>query len=202
MIRGCCDINGRWSACAPVLSWMTVVVCFPEGKSLRDEDILHMLPVGTTACFYFNDLGSQVTWGTVSVNVHPYVHVTHTHTSRISGSVSSSQQMWDYCGSFRLISCNPESFFPFVSACNENSLAEMCVLLERKVIHHGKHFITFIYVCAKVVLLLYSHAVLHRGYFWQLSQCKSWDPTLSFTSFLSVSVFACLSSGFWFDLVL
>uniref|UniRef100_A0AAQ6IL30 Trans-2,3-enoyl-CoA reductase-like n=1 Tax=Anabas testudineus TaxID=64144 RepID=A0AAQ6IL30_ANATE len=36
-----------------------------KAKSLRDEDILQTLPVGTTASFYFSDLGPQVTWGTV-----------------------------------------------------------------------------------------------------------------------------------------
>lgn len=40
---------------------------FSEAKCLRDEDILQTLPVGTTASFYFSDLGPQVTWGTVSV---------------------------------------------------------------------------------------------------------------------------------------
>ncbi|KAM3864134.1 very-long-chain enoyl-CoA reductase-like [Diretmus argenteus] len=37
----------------------------PKAKSLKDEEILHMLPVGTTASFYFSDLGSQVAWATV-----------------------------------------------------------------------------------------------------------------------------------------
>jgi len=46
-----------------------------EGKPLRDEDILQELPVGTTATFYFKDLGSQMTWGTVSV-------LTYTQTSK------------------------------------------------------------------------------------------------------------------------
>uniref|UniRef100_A0A8C8DK92 Trans-2,3-enoyl-CoA reductase a n=1 Tax=Oryzias sinensis TaxID=183150 RepID=A0A8C8DK92_9TELE len=34
-------------------------------KSLRDEEVLQTLPVGTTAIFYFSDLGPQLTWGTV-----------------------------------------------------------------------------------------------------------------------------------------
>ncbi|KAK0135248.1 Very-long-chain enoyl-CoA reductase [Merluccius polli] len=37
----------------------------PKSKSLRDEEILQTLPVGTTASFYFSDLGAQVAWGTV-----------------------------------------------------------------------------------------------------------------------------------------
>lgn len=41
-----------------------------EAKCLRDEDILQTLPVGTTASFYFSDLGPQLTWGTVSPPVH------------------------------------------------------------------------------------------------------------------------------------
>lgn len=40
--------------------------CFAEAKCLRDEEILQTLPVGTTASFYFSDLGPQLTWGTVS----------------------------------------------------------------------------------------------------------------------------------------
>uniref|UniRef100_A0A8D0CU06 Trans-2,3-enoyl-CoA reductase n=1 Tax=Sander lucioperca TaxID=283035 RepID=A0A8D0CU06_SANLU len=34
-------------------------------KSCEDEEILQTLPVGTTASFYFSDLGPQLTWGTV-----------------------------------------------------------------------------------------------------------------------------------------
>ncbi|KAA0705245.1 Very-long-chain enoyl-CoA reductase [Triplophysa tibetana] len=37
----------------------------PKGKPLRDEEILQELPVGTTATFYFKDLGAQIAWGTV-----------------------------------------------------------------------------------------------------------------------------------------
>lgn len=37
-----------------------------EGKSLKDEDILQKLPVGTTATLYFRDLGAQISWVTVS----------------------------------------------------------------------------------------------------------------------------------------
>lgn len=39
---------------------------FVESKCLRDEEVLQTLPVGTTASFYFSDLGPQLTWGTVS----------------------------------------------------------------------------------------------------------------------------------------
>uniref|UniRef100_A0A667WNL2 Trans-2,3-enoyl-CoA reductase b n=1 Tax=Myripristis murdjan TaxID=586833 RepID=A0A667WNL2_9TELE len=37
----------------------------PKGKSLKDEDVLQNLPVGTTATFYFRDLGAQISWVTV-----------------------------------------------------------------------------------------------------------------------------------------
>ncbi|XP_077353886.1 very-long-chain enoyl-CoA reductase-like isoform X1 [Festucalex cinctus] len=37
----------------------------PKTKCLRDEEVLQTLPVGTTASFYFSDLGPQLTWGTV-----------------------------------------------------------------------------------------------------------------------------------------
>uniref|UniRef100_A0AAQ4RLG1 Trans-2,3-enoyl-CoA reductase b n=1 Tax=Gasterosteus aculeatus aculeatus TaxID=481459 RepID=A0AAQ4RLG1_GASAC len=36
-----------------------------QGKSLKDEDVLQHLPVGTTATFYFRDLGAQISWVTV-----------------------------------------------------------------------------------------------------------------------------------------
>uniref|UniRef100_A0A8C5X2W9 Steroid 5-alpha reductase C-terminal domain-containing protein n=1 Tax=Malurus cyaneus samueli TaxID=2593467 RepID=A0A8C5X2W9_9PASS len=36
-----------------------------KGKSLRDEEILRHLPVGTTATLYFKDLGPQIGWTTV-----------------------------------------------------------------------------------------------------------------------------------------
>lgn len=36
-----------------------------EGRSLKDEDVLQNLPVGTTATFYFRDLGAQISWVTV-----------------------------------------------------------------------------------------------------------------------------------------
>uniref|UniRef100_A0A3Q2DYF0 Very-long-chain enoyl-CoA reductase n=1 Tax=Cyprinodon variegatus TaxID=28743 RepID=A0A3Q2DYF0_CYPVA len=39
----------------------------PKGKSLKDEDVLQHLPVGTTATFYFRDLGAQISWVTVNV---------------------------------------------------------------------------------------------------------------------------------------
>nr|XP_057940044.1 trans-2,3-enoyl-CoA reductase b isoform X1 [Doryrhamphus excisus] len=37
----------------------------PKGKSLKDEDVLQQLPVGTTATFFFRDLGAQISWVTV-----------------------------------------------------------------------------------------------------------------------------------------
>ena len=47
---------------------LSALICprFSEAKCLRDEDVLQNLPVGTTASFYFSDLGPQLTWGTVS----------------------------------------------------------------------------------------------------------------------------------------
>lgn len=58
--------------CRLVMTQLTVVglSCFSEAKCLRDEDVLQTLPVGTTARFYFSDLGPQLTWGTVSLPVH------------------------------------------------------------------------------------------------------------------------------------
>ncbi|XP_077118766.1 very-long-chain enoyl-CoA reductase isoform X1 [Ranitomeya variabilis] len=37
----------------------------PKGRSLKEEDILQNLPVGTTATLYFRDLGAQISWVTV-----------------------------------------------------------------------------------------------------------------------------------------
>ncbi|XP_069089267.1 very-long-chain enoyl-CoA reductase-like [Pleurodeles waltl] len=39
-----------------------LVLFFEEGKSLKDEDVLQNLPVGTTATLYFKDIGPQVAW--------------------------------------------------------------------------------------------------------------------------------------------
>lgn len=60
--------------CCLVLSWLMVVglLCFTEAKCLKDEEVLQTLPVGTTASFYFSDLGPQLTWGTVSPHVHTH----------------------------------------------------------------------------------------------------------------------------------
>jgi len=52
--------------------------CVAEGKSLKDEDVLQHLPVGTTATFYFRDLGAQISWVTV--------RHTHTHTPTYTNS--------------------------------------------------------------------------------------------------------------------
>lgn len=45
---------------------LLLLLCVSEGKSLKDEDVLQHLPVGTTATFYFRDLGAQISWVTVS----------------------------------------------------------------------------------------------------------------------------------------
>uniref|UniRef100_A0A8I5ZWG2 Trans-2,3-enoyl-CoA reductase like 2 n=1 Tax=Rattus norvegicus TaxID=10116 RepID=A0A8I5ZWG2_RAT len=42
-----------------------------QGKSLKDEDVLQKLPVGTTATLYFRDLGAQISWVTVSSDSFP-----------------------------------------------------------------------------------------------------------------------------------
>ncbi|KAM8880967.1 very-long-chain enoyl-CoA reductase [Synchiropus picturatus] len=39
----------------------------PKGRTLRDDDILQSLPVGTTATMYFRDLGPQFGWTMVFV---------------------------------------------------------------------------------------------------------------------------------------
>lgn len=50
---------------------------FPESKCLRDEEVLQTLPVGTTASFYFSDLGAQLTWGTVSTVLRSHYNQLH-----------------------------------------------------------------------------------------------------------------------------
>ncbi|KAL7850834.1 hypothetical protein AOLI_G00211900 [Acnodon oligacanthus] len=34
----------------------------PEGKALKDEEVLENLPVGTTATIFLQDLGPQLSW--------------------------------------------------------------------------------------------------------------------------------------------
>lgn len=41
---------------------------FSEEKSLRDDEILQSLPVGTTATMYFRDLGPQLGWTMVRID--------------------------------------------------------------------------------------------------------------------------------------
>lgn len=57
-----------------------------EGRSLKDEDVLQSLPVGTTATFYFRDLGAQISWVTVRcpsvclsvpLSIHPSIPPSH-----------------------------------------------------------------------------------------------------------------------------
>lgn len=57
-------------------------IAVAEGKSLKDEDVLQHLPVGTTATFYFRDLGAQISWVTVThTHTRHTLHIlTHTHT--------------------------------------------------------------------------------------------------------------------------
>ena len=55
-----------------------------EGRSLKDEDVLQSLPVGTTATFYFRDLGAQISWVTVSGRLSPSVPLSF----RLSLSIS------------------------------------------------------------------------------------------------------------------
>lgn len=50
-----------------------------EGKSLKDEDVLQKLPVGTTATLYFRDLGAQISWVTVSPDPSPSRLCHHPH---------------------------------------------------------------------------------------------------------------------------
>lgn len=58
-----------------------------EGKSLKDEDVLQHLPVGTTATFYFRDLGAQISWVTV-IHTHTLTPYTFPHTHTLM------KQMW------------------------------------------------------------------------------------------------------------
>ncbi|KAG8436752.1 hypothetical protein GDO86_007730 [Hymenochirus boettgeri] len=45
-----------------MLSSILLLVFTVEGRSLKDEEILQDLPVGTTATLYFRDLGAQIGW--------------------------------------------------------------------------------------------------------------------------------------------
>lgn len=73
LIDGCCD-EVMWRCL--VSADGCELSCFSEGKCLRDEEVLQTLPVGTTASFYFSDLGPQLTWGTVSPHTHRHTMFT------------------------------------------------------------------------------------------------------------------------------
>ncbi|XP_031950505.1 very-long-chain enoyl-CoA reductase isoform X3 [Corvus moneduloides] len=55
----------RLDPSVPQLPQVPQVSLSPEGRSLKDEDVLQSLPVGTTATLYFRDLGAQISWVTV-----------------------------------------------------------------------------------------------------------------------------------------
>ncbi|XP_043941623.1 very-long-chain enoyl-CoA reductase-like isoform X2 [Protopterus annectens] len=57
------DIKSMFHKTYP--GWHPTRQCYkidPKGRALKDEEILKSLPVGTTATFYFKDLGPQVGW--------------------------------------------------------------------------------------------------------------------------------------------
>lgn len=71
--------------------------CFSEGKSLKDEDVLQYLPVGTTATFYFRDLGAQISWVTVSTNTHcAPKRVTVEHQQSLQSTYCTSHHQHGY----------------------------------------------------------------------------------------------------------
>uniref|UniRef100_A0A8K9UYR9 Trans-2,3-enoyl-CoA reductase-like 2a n=1 Tax=Oncorhynchus mykiss TaxID=8022 RepID=A0A8K9UYR9_ONCMY len=57
-----CEKRSRTTNLCSLFSQGLVYNVFSEGKSLRDDDVLQNLPVGTTATIYFKDLGPQVGW--------------------------------------------------------------------------------------------------------------------------------------------
>lgn len=71
--------------------------CVSEGKSLKDEDVLQHLPVGTTATFYFRDLGAQISWVTVSTNTHcAPKRVTVEHQQSLQSTYCTSHHQHGY----------------------------------------------------------------------------------------------------------
>ncbi|XP_078506455.1 very-long-chain enoyl-CoA reductase-like [Lissotriton helveticus] len=66
MRDNCLQLSSNKSECISPFSMTNYdflkALFFQEGKSLKDEDVLQNLPVGTTATLYFKDLGPQVAW--------------------------------------------------------------------------------------------------------------------------------------------
>lgn len=76
--------GGSFSLIALRESYLFSNAIVSEGKSLKDEDVLQHLPVGTTATFYFRDLGAQISWVTVS-SKHKLALTAPTHSkTRVS----------------------------------------------------------------------------------------------------------------------
>lgn len=76
-----------------------VILLISEGKPLRDEEILQELPVGTTATFYFRDLGAQIAWGTVSTQITTETIITYSSGSQplLQGPHCQRQYLRGHC---------------------------------------------------------------------------------------------------------
>jgi very-long-chain enoyl-CoA reductase len=93
----------------------------PKGKSLKDEDVLQKLPVGTTATLYFWDLRAQISWVTVFLMEYAgplFIYLLFYRVPFIYGrtnNFTSSRHMvvplTCMCHSFHYIKCLLETLF-------------------------------------------------------------------------------------------
>lgn len=92
-----------------------------QGKSLKDEDVLQKLPVGTTATLYFWDLRAQISWVTVFLMEYAgplFIYLLFYRVPFIYGrtnNFTSSRHMvvplTCMCHSFHYIKCLLETLF-------------------------------------------------------------------------------------------
>ncbi len=73
---------------------MFFLFLFSEEKSLRDDEILQSLPVGTSATIYFRDLGPQLGW--------TMVRKVHTHEI-----LMEPERKKNNCLTWLMLLCNP-----------------------------------------------------------------------------------------------
>ena len=185
-----------------------------EGRSLKDEDVLQSLPVGTTATFYFRDLGAQISWVTVSGCLSPSVPLSfRLCPSRVLAPLCPSRVprpshallslSVDFCLSVRPMSCPSfcPSAWPSVPLSIPSSIRlSMCPSVRPMSLPSVHPMFPCPFVCPFVHLCIHLMSPHHPTFFWpSLWSSVPLSIPLSIllsvprpSVFLSIDVISCL----------